>query len=987
MNRILFICWLLLSSAGWSFAQTHTIKGKVTDAASGQALPFVNVQLKGTSTGTQTDASGNFSLSVPEGKNAELLFSYMGYQSITQSANGNGPVNIQLQKDNKNLDEVIVIGYGQVKKRDLTGAVVSVKGDELRKVPVTNVMESAQGKLPGVDITRSSGASGAKVNVTVRGNRSITANNGPLYIVDGVQYGSIEDINPNDIQSMEVLKDASSTAIYGSRGANGVIIVTTKRGTSGRPKVNVSSYFGVSQVAGYPAVSTGPQYVAQKREANRTTGTWNSVADDPKIFNAFELNAIQNNLWTNYADELIHDGLQQDYQVGVSGGSEKTKVYLSLDYFDEKGLFKLDRLKRYSGRLNIDQTINEVLKVGMQSQITYYDQSSRRDPLNQANKIIPLSLPFDSAGNMVLFPNNGAMINPLADEQPDAYQNQSRITRTFANAYVELTPIKGLTFRSNFGVTLENLRVGIFSSRYTIDRATSSTSRAQYNTGSIRNLNWENVLTYQHTAGDHSFNVTGVASYLSDSRDSSFLQGEGQLLPKQLFYAMQNNSSGIAIRSAYQSSKLISFTGRINYAYKGRYLLSLTGRSDGSSKLAPGNQWAFFPSVAGAWRVSDEQFMQSQHVFSDLKLRASWGIAGNDAIRPYSTQTYMSKIPFSFDDTNAALAYGISDQIGNRQLKWELSATTDIGLDIGLFDGRISAAIDYYDTHTKDLLLQRTLPTSSGVNTVVQNIGKTRNRGIEIGINTTNVSTKDFSWTSGIVFSRNKEEIVSLADENTNDVANKWFIGSPVKVYYDYQKVGIWQQKDADQAASYGPYKPGDIRVRDVNNDGKFTTADRVVLGAQVPKWSGGFNNDFRYRNFDLNIYVYARIGQWILSEYDAKFDPQGLENSAQLNYWTPENATNDYPRPNASRSKASTPFISSLGFRDGSFVKIRNISLGYNFPAEMLKHIHISGLRIYVTGKNLFTFSKVKDYDPERGGDLSNPMTKLYVAGLNVEF
>ncbi|HEY1165384.1 MAG TPA: carboxypeptidase-like regulatory domain-containing protein, partial [Chitinophaga sp.] len=273
MNRILFICWLLLSSAGWSFAQTHTIKGKVTDA-NGQGLPFVNVQLKGTSTGTQTDASGNFSLSIPEGKNAELLFSYMGYQSVTQSANGNGPVNIQLKTDNKNLDEVIVVGYGQVKKRDLTGAVVSVKGDELKKVPVTNVMESAQGKLPGVDITRSSGAAGAKVNVTVRGNRSITANNGPLYIVDGVQYGSIEDINPNDIQSMEVLKDASSTAIYGSRGANGVIIVTTKRGTSGRPKVNVSSYFGVSQVAGYPEVSTGPQYVAQKREANRTTGTW-----------------------------------------------------------------------------------------------------------------------------------------------------------------------------------------------------------------------------------------------------------------------------------------------------------------------------------------------------------------------------------------------------------------------------------------------------------------------------------------------------------------------------------------------------------------------------------------------------------------------------------------------------------------------------------------------------------------------------------------
>jgi TonB-linked SusC/RagA family outer membrane protein len=983
---MLLICWLLMSSAGWVLAQTQTIKGKVTDAATGQPLPFVNVQLKGTSTGAQTDAAGNFSLAVPNGKTAELLFSYMGYQSITHSANGSAPLNVQLQKDNKNLDEVIVVGYGQVKKRDLTGAVVSVKGDELRKVPVTNVMESAQGKLPGVDITRASGAAGAKVNVTVRGNRSITANNGPLYIVDGVQYNSIEDISPNDIQSMEVLKDASSTAIFGSRGANGVIIVTTKRGTSGKPKVSVSSYVGVSQVAGYPAVSTGPQYVAQKREANRTTGRWASEADDSKIFNAFEMAAIRDNLWTNYADLLIHDGLQQDYQVGVSGGSEKTKVYLSLDYFDEKGLFKLDRLKRYTARLNVDQTINNVLKVGMQSQITYYNQSVRRDPLNQANKIIPLGLPFDSAGKLVLFPNNGPGINPLADEQPDVYQNESRITRTFANAYIELTPAKGLSFRSNFGITLENLRTGIFAARNTIDRATSSTSRAQYNTGSIRNLSWENVLTYQHNVGDHSFGVTGVASLLSDQRDSSFIQGEGQLLPKQLYYALQNNASGIAIRSAYQSSKLISFTGRINYAYKGKYLLSLTGRSDGSSKLAPGNRWAFFPSIAGAWRISDEKFMQSQHIFSDLKLRASYGIAGNDAIRPYSTATYLSKIPFSFDDTNSALAYGISDQIGNKGLKWELSSTTDVGLDIGLFDGRIAASIDYYDTHTKDLLLQRSLPTSGGVGTVVQNIGKTRNRGIEVGINTTNISTKDFTWTSGIVFSRNKEEIVALADKNTNDVANKWFIGSPVRVYYDYEMVGIWQAKDADEAATYG-YKPGDIRVRDVKPDGAFTTADRVVLGAQVPKWSGGFNNDIRYRNFDLNIYVFARIGQWISSEYDAKFDPQALENSAQLNYWTPENPSNEYPRPNASRSKSSTPFISALGFRDGSFVKIRNISLGYSFPGSMLKPIHLSALRVYVTGKNLFTFSKVKDYDPERGGDLSNPMTKLYVAGLNVEF
>ena len=985
MKTIYLICLLLLGCSSRAIAQTHTVKGQVTDAVTGDALPLVSVQVKGTTSGTQTDTHGNFSIQVPDGKKTELLFSYIGYSSVTLAAD-NVNMTIKMEPNNKKLDEIVVVGYGMVKKRDLTGAVVSVKGEELKKVPSTNVMEAVQGKLPGVDITRSSGAAGAKVNVTVRGNRSITASNGPLYIVDGVQYENIQDINPNDIQSMEVLKDASSTAIYGSRGANGVIMVTTKRGTSGKPRVNVSSYVGTSEVNGYPRISNGKEYTALKREANRTTGRWNSEADDAKIFNAFELDEIQNNLYTNYADLLLHNGLQQDYQAGISGGSEKTKVYFSFDYFDEKGLLKLDGLKRYSARLNIDQTINDAVKIGAQSQITYYDQSARRDPLNQANKYIPLGVPYDSASNLVLFPNSGSAINPLADEQPNAYQNITRTTRTFVNAYVELTPFKGFMFRSNFGVSLENAKQGVFASKSSIDRSTASTSRSQSNGSTRRYLSWENVATYNRTIGDHSFGITGVASVLDDQRDSTLMQGEGQLLPSQLYYAMQNNVSGIAIRSLYRSSKLISFTGRLNYAYKGKYLLSLTGRSDGSSKLSPGNKWAFFPSAAGAWRISDEAFMKSQTFFSDLKLRVSYGIAGNDAVDPYSTSSYLSKIPFSYDDTNAAMAYAIGSQAGNKSLKWELSATKNIGLDFGIIENRISGSIDYYDTKTKDLLLQRTLPTSSGVSTVVQNVGKTRNRGIEIGINTTNISTADFRWTSNIVYSRNKEEIVELADGGANDVANGWFIGYPVKVYYDYEKTGIWQTTEADEAAKYG-YKPGDIRVKDQDGKGEINTSDRVIIGAQVPKWSGGLNNDLRYKNFDLNIYVYARIGQWINSEYAAKYDPQGLENSAPVNYWTPENPSNDYPRPNASLSKDGTPFIKTLGYKDGSFVKIRNLSLGYTFSTSALKPLHLSSLRLYVTGKNLFTFSKVKDYDPERGGDLSNPLTKMYVAGLNVEF
>jgi TonB-dependent starch-binding outer membrane protein SusC len=986
MKKLLMIYWLLLASAGWALGQGHVIKGRVIDAGTGDPLPMVNVQLKGTTSGARTDAAGNFSFSVPDAQNGVLVFSYLGYVSVTQTLNGSSNLVLKMEKDNKQLDEVVVVGYGEVKKRDLTGSVLSVKGEELTKVPSTNVMESVQGKLPGVDITKSNGAAGAKINVTVRGNRSITAANGPLYIVDGVQYENIQDINPNDIQSMEVLKDASSTAIYGSRGANGVIILTTRKGAIGKPRVSVNSYYGNSQVAGYPRMDTGPEYIALKRQAYRTTGRWNSVADDPQIFNAYELAAIANNQWSSYSDLLIHDGQQQDYQVSVSGGSEKTKVYLSLDYFNEKGIFKMDDLKRYAARLNIDQTVNNWLKVGMQSQVTYYDQDMRRDPMNQANKTVPLNKPFDSTGALILYPNNGNQINPLVDEQPNAYQNNTHITRTFVNAYIEIDPLPGLSLRSNMGVTLDNSRNGIFAAKNSIDRATFSTSKSQYNSGSKSYISWENVIGYNRKFGEHSIGFTGVASLLSDKRDSSFLQGEGQLLPSQLYYALANSVSGIAVRTSYLASKLISFTGRLNYNYKGKYLLSLTGRSDGSSKLAPGNKWAFFPSVAAGWRISDETFMRSQRVFNDLKLRATYGIAGNDAVQPYATSSYLSKIPYSWDDTNSAPAYTIGTQVGNKDLKWELSATTNIGLDLSVLNSRIGASIDVYDTHTKNLLLMRTLPTSSGVGTVIQNVGKTRNRGIELGINTVNISHNGFTWTSNIAFYKNKEQIVQLADANTNDVANGWFIGQPVKVFYDYQKTGIWQTKEATDAAKFG-YKPGDIKVRDANNDGKLTTADRVVLGAQVPKWSGGLNNDVRFHSFDLNVYVYARIGQYINSEYAAKFDPQGLENSAPLNYWTPENPSNEYPRPNSSISKAGTPFVTTLGYKDGSFVKIRNISLGYTLLSAAIKQMHLSNVRIYVTGKNLFTFSKVKDYDPERGGDLSNPLTKMYVAGLNVDF
>jgi TonB-linked SusC/RagA family outer membrane protein len=960
------------------------VTGKVVSDR-GVPLAGVSVNIKGTSRGTTTNEQGIYSLSAED--EDVLVFSYVGFDPQEIKVGNRTEINISLVSSASNLENIVVIGYGTVKKRDLTGAVVSLKGDEVVKVPAGNLMESVQGKLPGVDITRTSGSAGANVNVTVRGNRSIIAQNGPLYIVDGIQYSNFQDINSNDIQSLEVLKDASSTAIYGSRGANGVIIITTKRGNSGKARVSANTYYGVSDVAGYPKPMTGPQFANLKRESYRTIGTWNSPADDPKVFtSSSDLEAVQNGFSTDWAGMLLHKGSQQDYSVSVAGGSDKTKVYFSFDYYREKGLLANDFLNRYAVRLNVDQSLANTFKVGLSSQLTYYDGNSRQDNiLTVANKVIPYFSPYDDEGNLAKYPGNGNQVNPLMEEQPGAYVNETNTTRILSTAYAEWKPFSTLSIRSNLGITNSSTRTGTFQGENTITRALSSGSLARIDNSTSADLLWENIVTWKEEFGAHSVDATLVTSYLSNRQDDSYASATGQLIAAQSWHALQNNPDNLSLGSSYVGSNLISGAFRVNYGYKGKYLLTVTGRADGSSVLAKENRWAFFPSAAAAWRVIDENFMKYQHIFDDLKLRVSYGVAGNAAVKPYSTQSGLILIPYSWND-ESALAYGLDPTTGNPNLKWELTYTQNIGVDMAFLHNRIMASVDYYDSKTKDLLLLRGLVPTSGVQRILQNIGRTRNSGVEIMLRTVNVRSSSFNWSSGITFSHNKERIVELVGKQ-NDVANGWFVGYPVNSFYDYQKIGIWQTADAALAASYG-YKPGDIRVQDINNDKKFTaTDDRTVLGSAVPDYTVGFTNDISFKNFDLNVYVFARQGQMFVSNYANKFEPNAIENGAVVDYWTPENPTNDYPRPTANLSRAALPFATTLGYKDGSFVKIRNITLGYTLPANLTQKFHVSDLRLYVSAKNYFTFSKVDDYDPEGAGSFERPLTKLIVMGLNVGF
>lgn len=987
---LIAISWaalLIILTAHQSFAQSSAqekLSGKVVNEK-GEPLDGATVSEKGKKNSTVTKADGSFTINVP-GKNTVLIISYVGHETLEVSGASVSGKSITLKTAATTADEIVVIGYGSVRKKDLTGSVVSLKGDELKEVPSANVLEAAQGKIAGADIVRSSGQAGAGVSIAIRGVRTVAGGSSPLIIVDGIQYQSIQDINPNDIQSMEILKDASATAIYGSRAANGVILITTKKGTLGKPEVAFNAYAGISDVTMYPNVMGFDEYVKFRREAFRAVNQWNSPADDPVAFAGNgEMNAVQNRFFTDYQNELFHKGHQQDYQISLRGGTDKLKAYMSLDYFNEKGVLKLDNLNRYTGRLNLDYTVNKWATVGMQAQATFYDQSVRRDPLNQANKVSGLGSLYDSAGNFNFLLLDGQTISPLADEQPNVYKNSVQNTRLINNVYIEIKPFNGFSFRSTFGANLSNNRTGIYASPKSLDRGLTGKSQSQYNTGTSRSLNWENVATYQKEIGEHAFTLTGVASYVGFRSEDANASGVNQLLPSQLYYALENNAEEVKISSGYLQSDLVSFAGRLNYGYKGKYLLTLTARSDGSSKLAPGFKWTFFPSAAFAWRVGDENFMSALTAVSDLKFRASYGYAGNDPGNSaiYSTQSQLQRLAFGWDNVNSP-AYTYARRAGNVRLGWEMTATTNLGIDFGLFNNRITGTFDYYNALTKDLLLDRGIPPSTGVTTVVQNIGGTRNRGFEVTLTSVNIQTGKFSWSSTLTFTRNREEFVELVTKQ-DDIGNGWFIGHPTDVYYDYEKTGIWQTKDKDEAALYGQ-KPGEIRVKDQNGDTSIDSQkDRVVLGSPRPKWSGGFDNTFRYAGFDLSIFIFARFGQMIGADRYG-FNPLGIAPvTSGLNYWTPENPSNEYPRPSRA---GGARYLSTLTYKDGSYIRLRNISLGYTVPAKLLQNSFVRGVRLYATLKNPYTYLRNGlEYDPERGGSENFPMTKLYMFGLNVNF
>lgn len=998
--------------------QVKSVTGTIIDET-GEPMIGVSVLVQGTTTGTVTDLDGKFVLEVPA--NATLVISYIGYKTQNIKVGSQHAFAIKMESDNEVLDEVVVVGYGVVKKRDLTGSVSSVKAGDIQKTASSNAMQAMQAKVPGLDIQKSSGQAGSGININLRGNRSINADNSPLILVDGVEYGSTIDINPSDIESMEVLKDASSTAIYGTKGANGVIIISTKRGKAGKTKVNLNAYVSVNEPTNIPKVMYGEREVRRLLDAKNykddiadgSWGTHHAKVEDvlgtaPNFGLPYsEMDVYNEGSYTDWPNLLLKNGLTQNYDLSISGGSEKTTFNISMGAMVEGGLLKNDKLARYNGKLSVDHKVNDILKVGMDMLYTHKNHDKRSgNVFGRSLYMSTIAHPYDADGNIILRPSPyyEAHANPLLDDQEGAYDNNIVTNRLFATSYLQLTPIKGLTLKTLFNVDYQQQHEGLYRDYQSVSELQSAKgSYISNDQNHYINYTWDNTLNYITDFGgsDHSLTLLLGSSTKRNEARSSQVSGyaSAEHYYKSSFYDVSLIKTPVNT-SSYTKTTMQSYFGRVNYSYKSKYLLAASLRADGSSVLAKGHKWGYFPSVAVAWRVSDENFMESTRDWLDnLKLRASWGSTGNAGISAYQTLPMVNADNQIYYEFGSGVTTGrIPTTLGNENLTWETTTSYNFGVDFGFWGNRIYGSADFYINKTKDLLYAQSLPLSSVYSHVLSNIGKTKGHGFEIQIGGVPVRTKNFNWDTTLSVSTAKDEIVELSnglEKNINGRTGQ-IVGQPLNIYYYYEADGCWgvgefETYKADWEASH-PGKTldfpeansttGDVKIVDRNDDGKITDDDKRVYD-RSPKCILGWNNTLTYKDFSLSFLVYARLGGWMEYGLYQQFRYDNA-NWADLDYWTPENQGARFPTPGLTKQNT---YAASTFYEKSSYIKIKDITLSYNLPKTWISKIGMSNLRVYGSMKNFFTFSSVDNYDPERDGDISFPLTKQLVFGVNIEF
>nr|WP_315158607.1 TonB-dependent receptor [uncultured Flavobacterium sp.] len=1001
-------------------AQT-TVTGMISDKNG--PIPGANVNLKGSTGGTSSDFDGRYSIKdVPS--NGVLVFSFIGYKSKEITVSGRSAINVTLEEESNTLKEIVVIGYGAVRKEAVTGSVSTLAGKELNEFASGNVTQALQARLPGVELTQTSTKPGASMQIRIRGTRSLTASNDPLIVLDGVPFaGSIGDINPVDIKSLDILKDASATAIYGSRGANGVVLITTNKGRKGqKAKFIYNGFGGVKNVFGEYDMMDGNQFAALRD----VTKLYSDGRDEVRGTN------------TDWQGLLYDSGQIVSHDVGVSGGSEGGSYTGGLGYYKEESVLPGQSYERFSLRASLDQEIGTAFRIGFTTNNNYAITNGDNIGPGAALGMSPMVEPYDADGNLKRVVNMGLIddkwvytresINALGDK----YVNLNRAFSSYNNIFAELKipGVDGLKYRLNSGLNFRSTNNGYYEGQGVFDVNAATLSNASIS--NFMSTQWllENLITYDKTfAEKHTVNFVGLYSNESYTGDNSRIARNGITSDAFQFYNLGQSEEPITITPSeqdYTKWGLRSYMARMMYSYDNRYFISGTVRSDGSSRLAEGEKWVTYPAVSAGWTISNESFMKNITWLNSLKLRAGYGETSNQSVSPYATLGALSTRPYNFGTTNSTGVY--VTELPNPALGWEYSTTMNYGVDFGFFDSRLTGTVEYYDTQTKNLLQRVALPTTSGVSGYTANVGATENKGYEISLNGVILDNPDgLTWTVGFNFYANENKITSLASGKDRDEGNLWFVGHNIASIYDYEKVGLWQEGDAFmdkyEAGPTGVNQPGtvvgSIKVKytgEYNADGSPTrridATDRQIIDTD-PDFQGGFNTNLTYKGFDFNAVGAFRSGGVLVSTLYGSASYLNLLNGRSSNvdvdYWTPTNTGAEFPNPNGVRSGDNPKYMSTMGYFDGSYLKIRSITLGYTLQQDFMKTVGIDKLRIYASVQNPFVFFSpyhdMSGMDPETNslGDqnqavssypsrilvigTNTPSTRNFLMGLNLTF
>ncbi len=1010
------ICLIAMMSfvSATAFAQNVTLKGTVVDEK-GEPLTGATIKATGTTIAVTADIQGNFSLSVPAATNS-ITISFIGYSDIEQRISTSNPAlgTIKMSTNSKSLNEVVVIGYGTQRREAVTGSVASIGGESLREVPSPNISQALQGRLAGVDISQTNSKPGATTQILIRGQRSLTASNDPLIVLDGIPFvGNLADINPTDIKSIDVLKDASATAIYGSRGANGVILVTTNRGQQGAPaRVSYNAYYGIQTLfARYPMMN-GPEFVALRKAA----GLFVNSTDEA------------DNVDTDWQKLLYRNGAVNSHDVGISGGSEGGSYNFGLGYYQNRGLIPTQQYTRYSLRGSVDQTVAKHFRVGFTTNTNYNLTEGNQVGIYNNLSTTPIANPYNADGSLkrtVKLPldENYVLTKDVVNGLKDRWLSEQKGFASYNSVYgeVKIPWVEGLKARVNLGLDYVQRSDG----NYTGVGVNSVTLNTQ-STASIANqhtYHWvmENLLTYDRTfAKKHNLNV--VALYSAEQSRFNRSSVNGRDLPNESFqyYNVGSALGEVTADGSYNQWGLLSYMARANYAYDNKYFLSAAIRSDGSSRLAPGHKWNTYPAISVGWAITEESFMKKYEFVNNLKLRAGYGRTSNQSVNPYQTLGSLQPRYYNFGDSNYQSAYYVN-QLSNNLLGWEFSETYNFGLDFTLFNRRLSGTVEYYESKTKDLLLSVTLPPTSGVDSYTGNVGQTQNKGLEVSLNGTILdNVNGWTWDLGFNVYINRNKLISLASGRTRDENNGWFVGHNINSIFDYKKVGLWQQGDPYLSTLEPGGNVGMIKVAyngTYDATGKPTRPigadDRYIMDVD-PQLQGGLNTRVAYKGFDLSIVGAFRKGGILISSLYSGGGYlnmlTGRRNNIKVDYWTPDNTDAKYPKPGGIQSGDNPKYASTLGYFDGSFLKIRTITLGYDVKRLLPKDSKMK-IRTYFTVQNPFVmfspYYRESGMDPETnsygnenaavplgGGQrrlltigTNSPSIRSFILGLNVSF